>query len=1294
MICPTTCLKLPGSVNGSSSKDFIINIGHERHSWHCTTLQAQCAFNIHVHKQLLHSSEHSVVSNLYWGIENVEAAIQAKSPEERTSRLKNSEQMLQSPALLDEHGSTSGIPNQYLICYSYFYLSLVGKLQKDEWQATLHFLQALLVYPWLIRMEISPQLWESLFLSHREMGESSSLAMKSISTAGDDAIDEATRLLARRYKHWLMYHKVMLIGASQRSKRCRVAPIPEDKSQCFVTSLSITSHDQGEKVYPLDDRELVIEEIKDKANSSFGTLKHSTAPQHDANDLLHKLNAIYSGNSMENTEAKCLQDMLEESQSHNESPEGSDSEKKGDNREGYAAIMKTREDNARSKNAYRKSQATSLICGLEPSEVGSSCLVSSRLIGSISDMSLPILDLKCIEGNELFDGNINEKYNIGREEQQDFTLFDHISSHSSKKNSFIKKNQQLKARKTRQDQSGNVDSNEASLAPEQGIQLDIMGIFEKAVSAVRYTEWLGKCESNQAEISTICEMLKKETKAKHYMLVDVMLDQLLQAISTSNEVRIIRAAVLVLSTLVMENRSLIDDMERKGLRLYHLASALKRNVHEAAILIYMINPSPMEIKALELLPALLEVACNSNERLPVSLQLTPPVASLLIIEVFITAFDYNTNNMHLAAISSPAVLSKLVAVARNKNSDEIVALATILVKCMQFDGKCRMFLSQLTPVAPFIHLLRSKEKRSKFIALQFFNEILRIPRTSAVSILNQICESGRINIMHTLMNCIQHLQPEYKVLAANLLLQLDMLEETSGGSIFGDEAMELLLHSISSEESSEAQILSASALSNLGGTYAWTGESYTAAWLVNKAGILSHKQRNMIRNVDWEDKCLEDSHVDAWCSRVARSIIKTGNFLFQALQKGLHSNVKSVSEDCLIAIAWIGCEIAKTKPNNIRYLACEILLSGIQHFLRPGLDLEERLLACLSLYNYASGKGIEKLINYSEGLRDSLRRLSSVTWMAEELLKVTDYFLPAKLHFSCVHTQIIEAGQNCNEAANALIYYKGQLYSGHSDGSIKVWDIKRQTATLVWDVKEHKKAVTCFTLSEPGDSLLSGSTDRTIRVWQMIQKRLECVEVIETKEPIHKIATHGKKILATTPNRGLKVFDASRTVKTICKSKRVTCMEESQGKLYLGCKDSSIQELDITNNQKQEIKASSNRWWTRHKPINSIHVYKDWLYSAGFAVQCSHIKEWRKPSGQQKLIKREKGTYVQAMGVVEDFIYVNFKSSPNVIEIWLRETQRKIGRLSTGSKITSILTANDFILCGTETGLIKGWIPL
>lgn len=49
-----------------------------------------------------------------------------------------------------------------------------------------------------------------------------------------------------------------------------------------------------------------------------------------------------------------------------------------------------------------------------------------------------------------------------------------------------------------------------------------------------------------------------------------------------------------------------------------------------------------------------------------------------------------------------------------------------------------------------------------------------------------------------------------------------------------------------------------------------------------------------------------------------------------------------------------------------------------------------------------------------------------------------------------------------------------------------MWDVRGQSATLVLDMKEHKKAVTCFSLFEPGDGLLSGSADKTIRVCQAI----------------------------------------------------------------------------------------------------------------------------------------------------------------------------------------------------------------
>lgn len=260
---------------------------------------------------------------------------------------------------------------------------------------------------------------------------------------------------------------------------------------------------------------------------------------------------------------------------------------------------------------------------------------------------------------------------------------------------------------------------------------ELLAIFEKAVSRLCFPEGLAKCEEEYAiEVTAIYEMLDSKKGMKYTILKDVILDQLLTAISTSKEENVIRASISILTTIASLNKSAIEDIKKKGLRLCDLATALKQNVHEAAILIYLINPPPLEIKTLELLPELMEIVriSNSYKVKPASELLTPPAASLMIIEILVTAFDCATNNMHLAAINSPRILSRILDVARENNLEECISMANILIKCMQFDGQCRKHISKLTPVAPFKRLLQSNAKRAKFTALQFFHEILCMPR--------------------------------------------------------------------------------------------------------------------------------------------------------------------------------------------------------------------------------------------------------------------------------------------------------------------------------------------------------------------------------------------------------------------------------------------------------------------------------------------------------------------------------------------------------------------------------------
>uniref|UniRef100_A0A1D1YLZ1 Putative E3 ubiquitin-protein ligase LIN-1 n=1 Tax=Anthurium amnicola TaxID=1678845 RepID=A0A1D1YLZ1_9ARAE len=1058
--------------------------------------------------------------------------------------------------------------------------------------------------------------------------------------------------------------------------------------------------------------------IAPKASISNVVRKDNGMEAEDGMNLFIKLDYSAYNENKEIFDIKRLQEMLEDSQSETsvsfysqiDSTEGSDSEVKMHKQESPPEVLPPNADfTSASRNMPSSlSGSSTKTCPYEapryPMHVESyglksGYLVSSESLGSVSDLSLSVLDIRDAGMCPSYKCYLEYSTSPSSSPAREFRCFGHFQSKLLRRYHFPESvHRGSFARKKLNFSNVGKDWIVGQSTYENDNCIEFLGRFEKAVSTLCFSEGLGKCEDAGIEVTSVWEMLTNKQEAKYSTLKQEILHQLLDIISTSKEEKVVKTSVYILLVLVSEDKSIIDDIRRKELHLYCLARALKTNIQEAVILIYLLKPSPSQIKDLELLPALVEVACNPNlsyQEASISLPLSPTAASIAIIEILVTAFDYVTNNMHLAAISSPQILSKLVNVARNKNLEEGVALAAILVRCIRLSGNCRKFLSQVTPVDPFLHLLKSSELRAKYAALEYFHEILRMPRSSAIVLLHQIRQLGNINIMHTLMACIQQAHLEHKLLAANLLLQLDMLEDSLGKSIFKEEAMEVLLEAIASEETPSTQILSGFILSNLGGTYAWTGEPYTAAWLVKKAGLISNYHRNIIKNVDFCDPCLQEVEMDAWSSKTARSVIKFGSSVFNALAKGIQSKTRSVSRDCLIASTWLGCEMAVMGTSNLRYSACEILLDGVVNFLPPGFELDERVLACQCVYNYASGKGMQKLMKFSEGLRESFRRLSGVTWMAEELLRVTDYFLPAKpQRVSCVHSQILEASSHVSGAATALIFYKGQLFSGYSDGSIKVWDIKGQTMKLLLEVREHKKAVTCFTLSDPGNKLMSGSADKTVRVWQMVQRKLECVEIIDIKEPVQKLGSSGDKVFVVTQGRGLKVCQSSRIIQTFCKNKHVRCLGISQGKLYVGCTDSSIQEVDILHGQKQEIRPPTNCWRMHNRPINSIIFCKGWVYHAGSTIEGSRFKEWRRRNKPEVTIGMAKGTNVLDMAVVEDFVYLSCSSTPSILQIWLRGQQRKVGRLSAGSKIVSLLTGNDIVLCGTENGLIKGWIPL
>lgn len=51
-----------------------------------------------------------------------------------------------------------------------------------------------------------------------------------------------------------------------------------------------------------------------------------------------------------------------------------------------------------------------------------------------------------------------------------------------------------------------------------------------------------------------------------------------------------------------------------------------------------------------------------------------------------------------------------------------------------------------------------------------------------------------------------------------------------------------------------------------------------------------------------------------------------------------------------------------------------------------------------------------------------------------------------------------------------------------------------------------------------------------------------------------------------------------------------------------------FQEVSLSSNHQREIKAAVKKWRMQSKPINSITVYRDWLYCASSMVEGSNIR--------------------------------------------------------------------------------------
>ncbi|BFI30157.1 hypothetical protein MPTK2_3g09570 [Marchantia polymorpha subsp. ruderalis] len=820
-----------------------------------------------------------------------------------------------------------------------------------------------------------------------------------------------------------------------------------------------------------------------------------------------------------------------------------------------------------------------------------------------------------------------------------------------------------------------------------------------AVDTLFKTDDLVQCERAVRVAALAWVESKGDTSVASSLSKAGVVEGLMEVLSSSKEDDVLRSVVFLLSDLISRDESTRQAVLRVDPSFESTLTVLKNpRVPQAAVLLHLLKVPSAQIAVLKLVPALVAVLKNvpSYEEGTFLMPLSPKAAAVYIMEQMVTTVDHRVNMANAEAIVSSDGVRYLMERLEAKTLEEKISAVAVMWSCLQSDGGCRSMMAQNLKITTLVDLLHNSKEQARTVAIFFLAELIRLNRRSAIEkILKEVLQEGFLNSMHVLMLHLQMSPLEHRPMVASLLLQLDILAEPRKQSVYREEALEALVAALNCEENSKVQLEAAKALASLSGRFSNTGKPMTEASLLKFAGVnedahsksTENGHSNMDHSLDEEEKAADD-----WDKRMAVAVLGSGRPLIEALGTVLPSKSSKMARLCVVTAAWLTCALRSMPESGLQVYARNCFLPSLVAILQPGRDVEEKVLACLSLYNLTDDSvGVQQLTIFAKDLFAPLRRLKRVTWAARRIVDALNTSPFSNMNAEMwAHGEVGRLDASGSGETRALLYFRGYLYSGHADASIKVWSVKRRTPRLVFEAREHLRAVLCLAVLEESHKLFSGSADKTVRMWSLQEERMRCIQVLEIKEAVHSVAVSPSFIVVIPSGVGIKVLDASGlNSRVINAHKHVQSITVTEDRIYCGCTDSSIQEVEPVSGTSTTIQ-SGVRTLRGKKAIYSLQSSKGLLYTSGTLVDGIATKMWSLATRAMiHFISTQMD--VRYMAISDDLIYLANNQPTGNVEVWLREKYQKVASFAVGSKILSLAVVSETLYTGSVDGIIRAW---
>ncbi|KAK1417336.1 hypothetical protein QVD17_26463 [Tagetes erecta] len=810
---------------------------------------------------------------------------------------------------------------------------------------------------------------------------------------------------------------------------------------------------------------------------------------------------------------------------------------------------------------------------------------------------------------------------------------------------------------------------------------------------------LKKAELAVLKIERFWQEAKMEAEIQSLLSKPPVVNGFVEILFNSVETRVLKATVFLLCEVGSRDSDVISTLTRVYSDVECIISLFKNGLFEAVVLIYLLRPSISTFLQMDMVNKLLTVVQKRDDEF-LKMFMNPKAASVILLAQIIENDDDNGASLEVikSIISGKAIIC-IIQCLELESAEERIAAMKILLRCIQEDGKCRNVIADKAELAPVLECFLEVNDQEQFEIVQFLSELVKLNRrTFNNQILHIIKDEGTYSTMHTLLTHLQTAHTDQSPIIAGLLLQLDLLVEPRKMSIYREEAIDNLISCLNNSDSPSAQLAAADTLLALQGRFSYSGKPLVRKFLLKRAGI-DKNYRSSMRSGDDQETMEEEKAAQEWEKKMAYVLVNhEAGLIFEALAEGLKSRHAEICLGCFVSATWLLNMLTHLPETGVQEIARACLLKRFVSIFKSAKDTEDKTISMLALSSFIhDSDGLRDITIYKKDISKGLREFKKSSTVAFEMLKVFSEGSESSIEL-WNHRELAQEDCSINGIVLSIVCHKNKIFSGHSDGTIKVWTGKNtgkgkdNVLRLTQEIREHTKAVTSLTVLQSGDTLYSGSHDKTIRVWSINKEDVYCEEVYDMKEHVNNLLVANSIACFIPQGNGIKVNSWSGESKLLNPSKVVKCLTLVNGRLYCGCLDNSIQDIDLASGTLTSVQSGSRKLLAKGNRVNVLQVHDGLIYAASSSMEGSAFKIWN-ASTYDLVYSMSLTSEVRTMAVSSEFIY--FGCKPGIVEVWCRNKLVKKETLQIGTNCKVMCMAldenEDILVIGTSDGKVQVW---